>query len=163
MIDEKKEKYGKELLDLLFESLNISCYQLSKDEENLIVFCSVIDIGYPLILEFHILPKVEHILVQSNLYLKVPPHRHKAINMATCIASHVICDGCFFLDSDENTIRYRLTYDYSNGPVGQKAIQYMLQASIVNIEDFTEKFKFIIENKVSINEMCALLIDDEII
>lgn len=135
-------------------------FETSTSDDDCIIYTGIQGEDLPMRLVIRINIKRQLIMVLSKLPFVMPSDKRLEGAVATSIITNSLADGSFDYDLKDGEIVFRLTTNIRGGLISDETFEYLLMVSASTIDDYNDKLFMISKNKMSIDELYALVHND---
>lgn len=127
-------------------------WKYEKNEQERIVTMTVTGEDLIIPLTVSVDDGLELIRLKSQLQFTVPKEKMADMSLAVNIVNDSIVNGFFVYDFTNGTIEFKMNSSFSACIMGKEVVEYMINVSCHTIDDYNEKFLFLIKNVISIDD-----------
>ncbi len=153
MDEEKKNRDAMAVYNTIIDNLNKRNWVFDRYDDSLMVRFTVggddLNISYRIIVE----PECGLIVLYSNMPFSAKPEKALDITLAIAAINSRLADGSFEYDMNTSEIRFKMTNSYVGCKVFSELMDYMIDFSGVEIDDYNDKLYALNMGYVSINDL----------
>ena len=161
MPTEQNATGARKVFDAFCEYLDEHAWKYNKDAQQLTISLNAKgdDLVIPVRISFD--ENLHIILLLSPMPFDVPEDMRKPMAVAVTAANLCIVDGSFDYNVENGKILYRITSSYRDGAFSKESLEYLLMCACVTTDKYNDKFKDIVDRKVSTDEMQKIIFNKE--
>ena len=152
------KKQAKQNFKTLCEYLESRNYKYRIEDDNIVFSFLGQDLNIEL--RFSIDEKRTLINLYSPLPFKIPAKSRKDMAIAVCAINWMLGDGSFDYDYINGSLCFRLTSVYRDSIISKNAFEYMLRLGTSTVERYNDKFFYISQGKMSLNDLAKYMMGE---
>ena len=98
--------------------------------------------------------------LNSTMPYRIPRKARNDIALAVCAVNWMLGDGDFDFDYLNGIICFRITSVYRDSIISKQSFEYMLRTAASTIERFNDKFFYLSQGKMTLEELALFMVED---
>lgn len=152
-VEAKELKQAQLAFETLRQMLKEQDWHFEEDTEKLLISCGAQGEDLPIKIIIKVDAERQIISLISHLPFSIPEEKRVEIAVAVSAVNYALADGSFDYNFVDGTLLFRMTSSFRESLLGKDVFEYMLFVACKTIDDYNDKFLFIIKDKMSLEDL----------
>jgi hypothetical protein len=157
MAELKNPEKAKETFETICATLDHHDWKYQKDEEKLLIGCSVRGEDLPMELTIRVDADRSVVMMFSRMPFAVQEDKRVDLAIAITAVNNALADGCFDYDIGTGDIYFRITNAFVDSTLSEAVFGYMIYCACRTIDDYNDKFLMLGKGALTVEQFLASL------